>query len=154
LVILLDLSISAQRRRRDGDAGAHRRELQPEPPGLVRRRRVRDDVPLPGEHDLRRPGHQPLPGRMAVGSTADPGPRVARPQRRHHLRHRVDLYLHPGAGPPAALPRHGGHHARHRHEQHDGVSGAPSAAPSPAAGHVTYSYGPAAVELCLQERAH
>jgi hypothetical protein len=117
-----------QRGRGRGHARAHRRQLHAEPAGVVRRRRGRDDVQVPGEHALRRSGHIAVPGRVALDTPAHPGPGLPCAQRRHHLRDGADLHVHARARPAAALPpgqrdhedapddgpRPGGHAAGHR----------------------------------------
>ena len=99
-----------QRRRRRGDAGADRRVLLPQPPRLVRRRGVGDDVQEPGEHALRRSRHLPVPGGLAVGPAADPGAGDVGEERRDHLPHRAHLHLHPRArAEVGTAPTRGGH---------------------------------------------
>lgn len=72
-----------------------------------------------------------------MGSTADPSSRFTRSKRRNYLRDGADVHVHAGAGSAPSLSLNRRDHAQHWHEQHAGLSGAASAAPSPAAGHVT-----------------
>lgn len=100
-----------ERGRRRGHAGADRRELHAASAGVVRRRRVRDHVPVPGEHAGRRAGHIVVPGRLAVGQAAHAGAGVAGAQRRHHIRHGAHVHVHARVRAPEPRAAHGRDHA-------------------------------------------
>jgi len=100
-----------ERRRRRGHVGADRREFHASPASVVRRRRVGDHVPVPGEHAGRRAGHIVVQGRLAVGQAAHPGARVPGEKRRHNLRHGPHVHVHARIGPQEPRTDRGRDHA-------------------------------------------